>query len=221
MTTTGGRPRSRSAVDRRATGLLGTETVFCFTTTHLSTRTVRQLLRRRRREISQQPRLCAVDDERSRSNRVCPPSTTRVHRITLCARQRGVSHQPRLCAVDDQDHENHSADNEGSRINRFCAAAPPSTRGSSGPPQAQVDKWPGGGVAGTCASQRDVTVAVMTPVVGGAAAHERGCCEIPRRRRRSSCAQTRLLRDPSLSTAEQLRTKAVAVRSHLARDGRD
>ena len=93
--------------------------------------------------------------------------------------------------------------------------------------QVAGDKWPGGGVAGTCASRRDVAVRL---VVGGAAVHERGFCEAlvvegaaimtpvvgggaaahkrrfprwrlrsyydPSRRRRSSCAQRRLLRDP-------------------------
>ena len=71
--------------------------------------------------------------------------------------------------------------------------------------------------------------AVALVVDGGANAHKRGCyetphgrrrdCHHPGRRRRSSCAQMRLLRDPSSSTAEQLRTNAVSARSLLVDGG--
>ena len=111
-----------------------------------------------------------------RSNRVC---------AQLLRRPRpGISQQPRLCAASPPST---TGDLAATAFVRSCSAA--HNEGSSGPP----DKWLGEGVAGTCASQRDVTVAAMTPVVGGAAAHKRGCCEISSRGRRSSCAQTRWL----------------------------
>ena len=72
----------------------------------------------------------------------------------------------------------------------------------------------------TAEQLRTNAVAARSIVVdGGAAAHKRGYCEIPRCRRRSGCAQTRLLRDPSLSTAERLRTNAVAARSLVVNGG--